>query len=82
MSNQRVYEMPNYSKEMLAKRSRLFRYVHYVVTSVRLVPYAQWTRDGEPNPFVSPTYRHQVTQRADFHDIFDDFRSRASRNPV
>ena len=74
--------MPNYSKETLAKRSRLFRYVHYVVTSMRLVPYRQWKRDGEPNPFVSPTYRHQVTKRADFRDIFEDYRARPSQNPV
>ena len=74
--------MPKFSKETLAKRSRLFRYVHYVITSVRLVRYAQWKRDGEPNPFVTPTYRHKGTRQAEFHDIFRDYRSPPSQNPV
>ena len=74
--------MPKFSKETLAKRSRLFRYVHYVITSVRLVRYAQWKRDGEPNPFVTPTYRHKGTRQVDFLDIFGDYRGSSSRDAL
>ena len=68
-----------FSQESLAKRSKVFRYLHYIISGVRFVPYSRWNAKGEPNPFVRPTYRHQGTHQAEFTDIFEDLRVRTSR---
>lgn len=74
--------MPVFSKETLAKRSRLFRYLHFLISSVSIKSYAAWKAEGEPNPFVSPTYRHKGTRQVEFLDIFGDYRGSSSRNPI
>ena len=56
----------------LFRRSANLRYIYYVVSAVRLQSFKQWRDDGEPNPFVRKTYRHAVTERAEFTDIFGD----------
>ena len=66
--------MPVFSKETLAKRSRLFRYLHFLISSVSLKSFSAWKAEGEPNPFVSPTYRHKGTRQVEFLDIFGDYR--------
>ena len=65
-----------FSQESLAKRSKPFRYLHYIISGVRYVPYAKWNAKGEPNPFVKTTYRHNGTHQAEFTEIFEDFRAR------
>ena len=74
--------MPVYSKEALAKRSSLFRYVHYLISSFSLKSYAAWKAEGEPNPFVAKTYRHNGTRQIEFLDIFGDFRGSESRDAL
>ncbi|MEM7719390.1 MAG: hypothetical protein AAF222_09305 [Pseudomonadota bacterium] len=60
------------SPDRLAKRSAAFRYGYYLVTSCKLKSFRGWKCAGEPNPFVEKTYRHKVTERVEFTDIFDD----------
>ena len=74
--------MPVFSKETLAKRSRLFRYVHFLVSSVRFTSYSAWKASGEPNPFVTPTYRHKGTHQVEFLDIFKEYRGSSSRDAI
>lgn len=56
----------------LARRSAAFRYAYFVVTSFKLKSFRAWKDAGEPNPFVGKTYRHNVTERVEFTDIFED----------
>ncbi|MEM9426555.1 MAG: hypothetical protein AAGA06_07615 [Pseudomonadota bacterium] len=56
----------------LAKKSDRFRYLYFVITSCKLKSFKAWRQAGEPNPFVQKTYRHNVTARVEFTDIFDD----------
>ncbi len=75
--------MLNFSKEKLAGKPALFRYAYFLVSSCRYKSFRAWKRDGEPNPFVTKTYRHTVTERVEFTDIFDDLldsQRRRSRN--
>ena len=72
--------MPVFSKETLAKRSSFFRYVHFLISSVSYKSYATWKADGEPNPFVSPTYRHKGTRQVEFLDMFGDYRRSTSHD--
>lgn len=60
------------SPAALAKRSVAFRYVYFLVTSFKMTSFRGWKKAGEPNPFVEKTYRHTVTERVEFTDIFDD----------
>ena len=60
------------SPAQLAKRSAAFRYLYFMVTSFKMKSFRAWQRDGEPNPFVEKTYRHNVTERVEFADIFED----------
>jgi hypothetical protein len=60
------------SPSSLAKRSETFRYLYFVITSFKLKSFRAWKKAGEPNPFVTKTYRHNVTARVEFTDIFDD----------
>lgn len=60
------------SPSELAKRSAAYRYLYFVVTSFKMKSFRAWKRDGEPNPFVEKTYRHNVTERVEFTDIFED----------
>ena len=70
--------MPVFTKEALARRSDAFRYCHFLITSVRFMRFAVWKDQGEPNPFVSPTYRHKGSHRAEFSAIFSDSRNNVS----
>ncbi len=74
--------MPVFSTETLAKRSSFFRYLHFIVSSVRYKSFAAWKADGEPNPFVTPTYRHKGTHQVEFLDIFKDYRGSSSRDAI
>ena len=74
--------MPVFSKETLAKRSSLFRYVHFLVSSFSYRSYAAWKADGEPNPFVTKTYRHNGTRQVEFLDIFGEIRAPSSRDAL
>ncbi|MCG6883968.1 MAG: hypothetical protein LJE62_09465 [Silicimonas sp.] len=56
----------------LAKRSATFRYLYYIVSSFRFKSFRSWQQDGEPNPFVTNSYKRVVTERVEFTDIFDD----------
>ncbi len=69
-----------FSQESLAKRSKAFRYLHYIISGVRYVPFAKWNAKGEPNPFVKPTYRHKGTHQAEFAEIFEDLRGPRTRS--
>lgn len=75
------------SPAKLAKRSAAFRYAYYVLTAFKLKSFRSWQQDGEPNPFVCKTYRHNVTERVEFTDIFEDVlrpvrENRDSRNAI
>ena len=74
--------MPVFSQETLARRSSLFRYLHFLISGVRYKSYAAWKAEGEPNPFVSPTYRHKGTRQVDFLDIFGEYRGSSSRDAL
>ena len=56
----------------LSQKSELFRYFYYVFSSFKLRSFKAWKKAGEPNPFVAKTYRHNVTARVEFTDIFED----------
>ena len=56
----------------LEKRSATFRYVYFLITSVKFKSFRAWKEDGEPDPFVEKTYRTVVTERVEFTDIFED----------
>ncbi|MEL7151712.1 MAG: hypothetical protein AAGK71_13315 [Pseudomonadota bacterium] len=73
------------SPARLAKRSAAFRYTYYLVTAFKLKSFRSWKKDGEPNPFVEKTYRHNVTERVEFTDIFEDVlkpNRKGSRNAI
>ena len=72
--------MPVFSKETLAKRSPIFRYVHFLISSFSIKSYSAWKAEGEPNPFVSPTYRQNGTRQVEFLDIFGDYRGTTSQD--
>ena len=63
--------MLNYKERRLA-RSRVFRYIFFLISSVRFKSFQSWSQEGEPNPFMSKTYRTVRTERVEFIDIFDD----------
>ena len=65
--------MIKFSAQELAGKSCCFRYLHYIVTNLHLISPGEWRRAGEPNPFVRKTYRHKMSEIADFDDIFEDF---------
>ncbi len=64
--------MLNLSSAHLAKHPAMFRYLYFLATSFRLTTYKAWKSDGEPNPFVKKTYRHNGTHQVEFTDIFED----------
>lgn len=65
--------MFKFSAQELAGKPRCFRYLHYILTNLRLISPREWKKAGEPNPFVRKTYRHKMSEIADFNDIFEDF---------
>lgn len=66
--------------QKLAKKSLLFRYLFYVISSVRTVSFSSWQNAGEPNPFVSRTYRNKQTKRQEIIDIFDELGNASGRH--
>ena len=74
--------MTFFTKDSLAKRSGPFRYLHFLVSGVRYKSYAAWKADGEPNPFVTPTYRHKSVVKSEFLDIFGEYRQEPSRDAM
>ena len=60
------------TEQNIKRRSKVYRYLFFLVTNVRFKSYGAWLREGEPNPFVAKTYRHTQTERVDFIDIFED----------
>ena len=72
--------MPVFSQESLSRRSCLFRYFHFIVSSVSVKSYLSWKSEGEPNPFVAPSYRRRVTHQIEILEIFDDYRRMPSRD--
>ena len=68
--------MPYILQRNLAQRSRLYRYLYYLISSFRLTSFSTWKTKGEPNPFVTKKYRPKASELADFADIFDDYKSR------
>lgn len=61
-----------FTEPKLAQKSRLFRYVFYLASGFRLKSFRSWANEGEPNPFVTKTYRSVRTERVEFSDIYDD----------
>ena len=60
------------SASELAKKSAVFRYAYFLVTSLKPLGFRAWKDRGEPNPFVGKCYRRVVTERVEFVDIFGD----------
>ncbi len=65
--------MFQFTQRRLARKSKLFRYAFFIISSVQLKSFRSWTKEGEPNPFVAKTYRHKQSRRVEFDDIFDDY---------
>lgn len=61
-----------FTEPKLAQKSRIFRYLFYLASGFRLKSFRSWAKDGEPNPFVTKSYRPVRTERVEFVDIFDD----------
>ena len=59
-------------RDTLNERSRLFRYVYFLISSFSLKSMDQWSRDGEPNPFVQSRPRSRQTHQQEIMDIFED----------
>lgn len=63
------------TKKSLSVHTPLVRYAYYLLSGCRLASFAAWRRRGEPNPFVRPSYERRQTQRTEFTEIFDEYRS-------
>lgn len=62
----------------LSKKSPFFRYFFYIFSSFRPVSFRNWKANGEPNPFVTPSYKkREQTERVEFIDIFSEDLSRS-----
>lgn len=59
-------------RETLNERSRFFRYVYFLISSFSLKSMDQWSREGEPNPFVRTRPRSRQTHQQEIIDIFED----------
>lgn len=71
-----------FSQAALARRSKIFRYIHFLITGVRYKSYANWRADGEPNPFVIPNYHRPVSRQVHASDFLLDFRVEPSRDAM
>jgi hypothetical protein len=60
------------SEPDLAKKPAVYRYVYFLVSSLKPMGFRAWKARGEPNPFVGKSYRRVVTERVEFVDIFGD----------
>ena len=63
----------------LAGKPCCFRYIYFVISSLSLISFRSWRKIGEPNPFVEKTYPTKASERVDFIDIFEEYRSGPSR---
>lgn len=59
-------------KHAFNAKSRLFRYVFYLASSLRPVRMSVWVDEGEPNPFVKEPVRSRFTHQQEIQDIFED----------
>lgn len=55
-----------------ARLPRLWRYVYFTISSMKLTSFSAWVADGEPNPFVKRRPRPKVTTRPEIADIFEE----------
>lgn len=60
------------SASNLAEKSAAFRYVYFLISSLKPIGFKAWKEQGEPNPFVEKSYRRVVTERVEFVDIFGE----------
>jgi hypothetical protein len=60
------------NSDALEERSRLCRYVYFLVSGCRFKSMSKWEEEGEPNPFVRSAPRERVTNRQEIRDIFED----------
>ncbi len=74
--------MPVFSKTALEQRSKFFRYIHFLITGVRLQSYGRWKAKGEPNPFVAPDYRRPKSRQVQVSEMLIEFRGAPSHDPI
>ncbi|WP_413717556.1 hypothetical protein [Silicimonas sp. MF1-12-2] len=58
--------------DALQKRSKVFRYIYFLISGFRFCSPSNWVRDGEPNPFVRALPRNRITHQQEIEDIFED----------
>lgn len=58
--------------ETLSAKPQWYRYVFYLLSSLRPVSPSAWRREGEPNPFVPRDLRPRMTHQQEIRDIFED----------
>lgn len=56
----------------LGQRCRVYRYLYYVLSGLKLKSYQSWKQEGEPNPFVQVDHRPRMTHQQEIIDIFED----------
>jgi len=61
-----------FTKEDLAKRSVWFRYLHFIISGVRLMRFRKWRASGEPNPFVRPDYTSQTARHSEIRVMMEE----------
>ena len=60
------------SKSALERRSKTYRYIYFLFSSLKPKSLSAWERDGEPNPFVRSEPDRRATYRQEIIDIFED----------
>ena len=67
--------MLNGIAQTFARKSPHYRYVYFILSGLRFKSFSAWKKDGEPNPFVRPSYRVRSTSRAEIEDLFSSYRA-------
>ena len=53
-----------------ARKSPYYRYLYFILSSVRLWSYATWKEAGEPNPFAKSYYTDRSATRSELVSLF------------
>lgn len=61
-----------------ARNSPQYRYLYFILSGLRFKSFSAWKKDGEPNPFVRPSYGVKSTSRAEIEEIFSSYRATSS----
>ena len=53
-----------------SRKASVYRYVYFLLSSLRLHSYSAWKQAGEPNPFVRSCYELRRTSRSELVCLF------------